>query len=376
MKIFADKNILAVQSNFSRHGELHLFDGRSVRQADLIDADALLVRSITAIDESLLAGTKVRFVGTATSGIDHVDTSYLRDLGIGFADAKGSNANAVVDYCFTALAFAALHRKFSLIGSKVGIVGAGAVGGLFAAKLEELGVEVRCCDPFLAAGGEGRVRYHSLEATLECDVVSLHVPLTTDGPHPTRNLLGAEQLSALRKSAILINVCRGCVVDEFALKLILSKRKDIMTVFDVWADEPTIDSSLAQSVDIATPHIAGYSAKAKSNATEILARAFEEHFRLGTDAEEDDRRGNSDAVILEDVAEPLAEWKTLLAALPLIELSEQFKLALSGSEGAEAFDTMRQQLLQRHEFESNLLRRSIYSSHQQEQLSVLGFRFD
>lgn len=376
MKIFADKNILAVQSNFSSHGELHLFDGRDVSQADLIDADALLVRSITSIDESLLAGTKVRFVGTATSGIDHVDTGYLRDAGIQFADAKGSNANAVVDYCFTALAFAALHRNFSLVESRVGIVGAGCVGSLFAAKLEELGVEVRCCDPFLAARGERGGGYHSLKATLECDVVSLHVPLTTDGPYPTRNLLGAEELTALRKNAILINACRGCVVDELALKQLLSKREDIMTVFDVWADEPTIDSSLAQSVDIATPHIAGYSSEAKSNATKILALAFEKHFRLGSNAEENGRRGDFDGVVLEDVAEPFAEWKTLLAALPLIELSEQFKVALSGSEGVAAFDTMRQQLLQRREFESNRLSRSIYSSHQQEQLSVLGFRFE
>ena len=376
MKIFADKNILAVQSNFSRHGELHFFDGRSVSQADLVEADALLVRSITPIDRSLLDGTKVRFVGTATSGIDHVDTAYLRGAGIHFVDAKGSNANAVVDYCFAALAIAVLHRNFSLLGSRVGIVGAGAVGGLFATRLEELGVEVRCYDPFLAVKGGGLVKYYSLQAVLECDVVSLHVPLTIDGPHPTLNLIGAEELATLRKNTILINACRGCVVDEFALKLLLSKREDIMTVFDVWADEPTINSSLAQCVDIATPHIAGYSREAKSNATKTLARAFEEHFRLGVDTEEEGCLGDSRAVILENAEQPLVEWRTLLAAFPLEGLSEQFKRALSNSEGAEAFDTIRQQLVQRREFASSLLIRSIYSSHQQEQLSVLGFRFE
>jgi len=376
MKIFADKNILAVGANFSRYGELHFFDGRSVSQADLIDADALLVRSITAIDESLLGGTNVRFVGTATSGIDHVDVNFLRDAGIHFVNAKGSNANAVVDYCFTALAFAALHRNFTLAGSRVGLVGAGAVGSLFATKLEKLGADVRCYDPFLAEKGGGDREYFSFEEALECDVVSLHVPLTSSGPHPTQTLLGARELTGLTKNAILINVCRGCVVDELALKQLLSKREDIMAVFDVWADEPTVDSSLAQSVDIATPHIAGYSAEAKSNATRILAEAFEEHFRLGADAEDDAYRVDSELVILGDVAEPLAEWKTLLAAFPLDELSEQFKQLLSRSEGADAFDTIRQQLLQRREFESNLLRRSVYSSYQQEQLSILGFRFE
>jgi len=376
MRIFADKNILAVQSSFSSHGELHLFDGRSVSQAELVDADALLVRSITSVDESLLRGTKIRFVGSATSGIDHIDTTYLRDTGIHFVDAKGSNANAVVDYCFTALAYAALHRNFSLSGSKFGIVGAGAVGGLFATKLEELGLEVRCCDPLLALSGESEREYHSLQAVLDCDVVSLHVPLTSRGPHPTRSLIGKEELATLRKNAILINACRGCVVDELALKLLLLKRQDIMTVFDVWADEPTIDSSLAQSVDIATPHIAGYSMEAKSNATRVLVQAFEEYFKLGAAREAVAGGENPVVVAADNVPVDLAEWSTLLATFPLGELSEQFKQALEAGAGGEAFDSFRQKLLQRREFVSRVLSRGSYSSDQQELLSILGFRFE
>ena len=376
MKIFADKDILAVEENFSRYGELHLFDGRSVGQADLADADALLVRSITSINESLLDGSKIRFVGTATSGVDHVDRAYLIDAGIHFAEAKGSNANAVVDYCFTALAYAALHRGFCLAGSKVGIVGAGAVGGLFAAKLAELGIEVRCYDPFLATRGQGELEYYSLEAVLECDVVSLHVPLTVSGPHPTLDLIDVKELAALKKNAILINACRGCVVNELALKLFLSRREDIMTVFDVWADEPNIDSSLAHFVDIATPHIAGYSAEAKSNATKILARAFEKYFRLGATIDIEIGEGKSDITIVESAAGKLSEWSTLLAALPLVELSEQFKQALRKGAGAEAFDSLRQKLLKRREFISRQLRKNIYSSDQQRQLRVLGFSFE
>lgn len=374
MKIFADKNILAVQDNFSRHGELHFFDGRSVTQADLIDADVLLVRSITSINESLIDGTKIRFVGTATSGIDHVDTAYLRDAGIHFVDAKGSNANAVVDYCFTALAYAALHRNFSLPGSRVGIVGAGAVGGLFAAKLEELGVEVCCCDPFLAAQAEGYCEYGSLQDVLSCDVVSLHVSLTNGGPHPTVNMIGSQELAALKENAILINACRGGVVNEVALKSLLSKREDITTVFDVWADEPTIDSSLAQSVDIATPHIAGYSAQAKSNATKILALAFEEYFKLGTVVENVAGEEDSNILTVESVPGEFAQWSTLLAAFPLDQLSAQFKQAIRLGAGSEAFDAFRQKLLQRREFIDRPLSREAYSSEQLAQLSILGFR--
>jgi len=347
-----------------------------VCQADLVDADALLVRSITSIDESLIGGTKIRFVGTATSGIDHVDTAYLRDAGIHFVDAKGSNANAVVDYCFTALAFAALHRGFSLAGSRVGIIGAGAVGGLFSTKLEVLGVEVRCYDPFLAVTAQGNRKYYSLEAVLECDVVSLHVPLTSAAVHPTRNLIGAAELTALTKNAILINACRGGVVDEVALKRLLLKREDIMTVFDVWANEPAIDSSLAQSVDIATPHIAGYSAQAKSNATKILAQAFEGYFRLGAGMEVEVDEGNSDVVVVEGAPGKLTQWSTLLTVLRLDELSEQFKRALRDGAGAAAFDTFRQKLLTRREFINRPLRRDIYSRDQQQLLIVLGFRFE
>lgn len=376
MKIFADKNILAVQSNFSRHGELHFFDGRSVSQADLVDADALLVRSITAIDESLIAGTKIRFVGTATSGIDHVDTAYLRDAGIHFVDAKGSNANAVVDYCFTALAFAALNRNFSLLDSRVGIIGAGAVGGLFAAKLEQLGVEVCCFDPFLAAQAEGTRDYATLKEVLSCDVVSLHVPFTSHGPHPTENMIGAQELAALSENAILINACRGGVVNEVALKSLLSKREDITTVFDVWTDEPTIDRSLAESVDIATPHIAGYSAQAKSNATKILALAFEEHFKLGAAIGNVASEENTEPLTAENVPGKFAQWNTLLEAFPLDQLSAQFKQEVRLGAGSEAFDAFRQKLVQRQEFVGTPLSSDAYSSEQRQQLSIFGFRLD
>ena len=165
-------------------------------------------------------------------------------------------------------------------------------------------------------------------------------------------------------------------MDEVALKRLLLKREDIMTVFDVWANEPAIDSSLAQSVDIATPHIAGYSAQAKSNATKILAQAFEGYFRLGADMEVEVDEGNSDVVVVEGAPGKLTQWSTLLTALRLDELSEQFKRALRDGAGAAAFDTFRQKLLTRREFINRPLRRDIYSRDQQQLLIVLGFRFE
>ena len=374
MKIFADKNILALESHFSPYGELHFFDGRKVKREDLVDADALLVRSVTEVNESLLAGTAIRFVGTATSGIDHVDTTYLSDVGIHFRDAKGCNANAVVDYCFTALAYAELHRGFSLKDSRVGIVGGGAVGGLLAAKRKKLGVELRCYDPFLAEEMGEKSAYCSFEEALNCDVVSLHVPLTTDGPYPTLELLGASELATLKKNAVLINACRGGVVDESALKQLLSEREDIISVFDVWLDEPGIDSSLAELVDIATPHIAGYSAEAKSNATKMLARAFEKY--LGLEVTVEERDAALRPITLQCAANSLSPWKTLLTALPLDRLSEQFKQALREGGGAETFDVFRKELLHRRQFENTLLKKDAFSGSQREVLSALGFSFE
>jgi erythronate-4-phosphate dehydrogenase len=376
LKIFADENILALESNFSHRGELHLFDGRSVQREELLSADVLLVRSITEVNKSLLEGTKIRFVGTATSGIDHIDTEYLCSAGIGFADAKGSNANAVVDYCFAALACAALHNGFSLQRSRVGIVGAGSVGGLFATKLEQLGVEVLCCDPLLANSGEGNREYCSLDEALACDVVSLHVPLTVSTSHPTKNLLDSQQLAVLKKGAILLNACRGGVVNETALAELLERRDDIYTVFDVWDKEPKIDRSLARSIDIATPHIAGYSKEAKSNATQILAAALENH--LGHSFSAGQENSTKDYVSVDHDVEQgaKAHWATLLSVFALDRLSENFKRAISAGSGAEAFDSFRRDLRQRREFLNVQLAADDYSSQQQEFLAVLGFRFD
>lgn len=376
MKIFADKNILALESNFSAHGSLHFFDGRSVQQSDLVGADALLVRSITQVNETLLKGTNIRFIGTATSGIDHIDTAYLKNVGIHFVDAKGGNANAVVDYCFAALAYSAVHRNFSLSNSKIGIVGAGAVGGLLAAKLGKMGVEVLCCDPFLAESANEEQEYFSLQEVLDCDAISLHVPLNDAGTHPTKNLLGYEELCSLSQNAILINACRGGVVDEVALKRVLTEREDITAIFDVWADEPAIDYSLAELVDVATPHIAGYSAEAKAKATKMLAREFEKHFDLVADVEDSDVVANLELVAVNNGSQALAHWQTVLAALAIDKLSMKFKQSLQDGKGAEAFDSFRQELLQRREFESVLLKKGAYTAKQQEQLTLLGFHFE
>ncbi len=379
MNIFADKNIFAVESSFERYGKLHLFNGRDLVKSNLIKADALLVRSITRVDEQLLSGTDIRFVGSATSGTDHVDLEYLKRRDIKFVDAKGSNANAVVDYCFSALAYAILYKGLDIENSMVGIVGAGNVGGLFAQKLKELGIRFRLYDPFLVEQIEARYikedsAYCSLSEILCCDVVSLHTPLTTVGPYPTKNLIDARELGLLSSTALLINTCRGGVVNEEALKQFLLNQNDLVCVFDVWADEPLIDHDLANAVDIATPHIAGYSSEAKSAATQRLLEAFRLFFapQSASNEGENQHKPHFTPVVASSTAS--SGLTAVLEAFPLNHLADQFKSDLNGELEKQAFDVFREKLSSRREFRNHLLSKANYTDVQSKFLSVLGFQ--
>ena len=376
MKIVADANIIEIGSSFREFGELVLIPGRKISNADLVDADALLVRSVTRVDRSLLDGTAVRFIATASSGVDHIDLDYLADQDIGFADARGSNANAVVDYCFAALAFALLKQKIAVAEIEVGIIGGGRVGGLFARKLAGLGIAHRVYDPFLQER-DGHCR--SLEQAMQCKVVSLHVPLTHAGAHPTANLVGAQQLESLPDAAVLINTCRGAVVDERALSEFLAHRADITTVFDVWENEPDIDTSLALRVDIATPHIAGYSQPAKAAATESILHAFQQYF--SPLAPTRNPAATAAPITGEKLPAPiglhqgseLPQWETLLDVLPLTQISQEFKQSLAGGTDLSAFDEFRNSLMQRLEFRNYSIEREQWSRSSRKLFEVMGF---
>ena len=144
MKIIADTNIPFVKECFSSIGEVTLTGGRDVT-ADLVkDADILLVRSITKVNEQLLAGSGVKFAATATIGVDHIDLDYLAKSGIGFSSAPGSNANSVAEYVIAALLTLAKKHKFILEGKSIGIVGVGNVGSKVEKKAKALGMTARC----------------------------------------------------------------------------------------------------------------------------------------------------------------------------------------------------------------------------------------
>ncbi|MCG8325938.1 MAG: 4-phosphoerythronate dehydrogenase [Thiotrichales bacterium] len=267
MKIVADQQIPFVTEAFSQFGDVHLLPGREIQARQLKDCDILLVRSVTRVNAELLDGHNVRFVGSATSGIDHIDTAYLQSRSIGFAHAPGCNARAVAEYVLSALFELFTEEPKQLRDKRVGIVGYGHVGSRLARFLDALNIQCVINDPPLARQQQGETMFRPIEEVMECDIISLHVPLTGTGDFPTRDLINAGRIQQLRQDAILINTSRGEVLDEAALREALSDKR-LQAVIDVWRHEPAVDTALLAAVRIGTPHIAGYSVDARYRAAD------------------------------------------------------------------------------------------------------------
>ncbi|VEF12028.1 erythronate-4-phosphate dehydrogenase [Pseudomonas fluorescens] len=273
MLIVADENIPLLDAFFAGFGEIRRVPGRSIDPATVEQADVLLVRSVTAVNRALLENSKVRFVGTCTIGTDHLDLDYFNQAGITWSSAPGCNARGVVDYVLGSLMTLAEIEGVDLAQRTYGVVGAGEVGGRLIKVLKGLGWNVKVCDPprQAAEGGD----YVSLEEIIEqCDVISLHTPLTRNGDAATWHLFDQQRLQRLKSGAWLINAARGPVVDNAALREVLLEREDLQAVLDVWEAEPEVDVALAELSVLATPHIAGYSLDGKQRGTAQIYQAY------------------------------------------------------------------------------------------------------
>ncbi|GHD89774.1 MULTISPECIES: 4-phosphoerythronate dehydrogenase PdxB [Pseudocitrobacter] len=274
MKILVDENMPYARELFSRLGEVKAVPGRPIPVAELAGADALMVRSVTKVNESLLANQSIKFVGTATAGTDHVDQAWLAQAGIGFSAAPGCNAIAVVEYVFSSLLYLAERDGFTLTDRTVGIVGVGNVGGRLQKRLEALGVRTLLCDPPRADNGdEGDFRALD-ELVQEADILTFHTPLFKDGPYKSLHLADEALIRSLKPGAILINACRGPVVDNAALLKCLEAGQDLSVVLDVWEPEPDLNLALLEKVDIGTSHIAGYTLEGKARGTTQVFEAY------------------------------------------------------------------------------------------------------
>lgn len=280
MRILMDRNAPLAEAFFGELGEVTRMVGREITAEHVRDQDILIVRSNTRVDAGLLEGSRVRFVATCTIGTDHVDLDYLRDHGIGFASAPGSNADSVGDYVLASLLALAEQEGAELRSRRVGIVGAGSVGSRLWQRLQRLGVECLVCDP-PRAEAENRDDFVDLDTLLErADVVCLHTPLVREGNYPTHHLLDESRIETLEPGTWLINAGRGPCVDNAALRRRLERHADLRTVFDVWEGEPDCDEGLLPLVDIATPHIAGHSLDGKMRGTEMAYQGLVEYCGL------------------------------------------------------------------------------------------------
>jgi erythronate-4-phosphate dehydrogenase len=277
MKLVIDANIPAAEHCFGHFGTLTRVPGREINAAHLQDADVLIVRSITQVNDQLLGDSPVRFIGTCTIGTDHIDQAALAQRDIAFASAPGCNAEAVVDYVLSSLLTLAERDGWLLRERTVGIVGVGNVGGRLQARLAAMGVATLACDP-PRADEEGQAGFHPLDALIErCDVLCLHTPLTREGPHASYQLLNAQRIDDLAPGSVLLTAGRGDCVDGLALRSRLSGKGDITAVLDVWEAEPTIDAGLRDLVSLATPHIAGHSLDGKLRGTWMIQQALARH---------------------------------------------------------------------------------------------------
>ena len=313
LNIVADTNICELAPAVAPFADLTLREGREIRRQDLVAADALLVRSVTRVDEELLEGTPVKFVATATSGFDHIDRAYLQARGIGFAHAPGSNANSVVEYVLTAIAAVDDHLDILLSGGRVGIVGYGHIGKLLRQRLTALGIDTLVYDPWLDASEMDNSA--ELAQVLACQVVSLHCSLGAEPPWPSKHLLDSETLSLLPSTSLLINASRGPVIDNRALQQRLLRDEAPTVVLDVWEWEPEVEGELLASVRFGTSHIAGYSYDSKLNATAMLIDGVCQHFALTATDNKAGAGGERSALLIpeSDASGAIFLRKTLLA---------------------------------------------------------------
>jgi erythronate-4-phosphate dehydrogenase len=352
VRIIADRHIPDAAIAFSDFGDVLLVDGRNLTRRQIGDAEVLLVRSVTQVDSSLLDGSKVGFVGTATSGTDHLDKAYLDERGIRYFDAAGCNARAVAEYvvaCGFLCGKLATNHPGSL---QAGIVGFGHVGKMVASLFDALGVRCVVNDPLLALHNTND-QFVSLDEVLASDIVTFHVPLTDADEFPTRGLIGRRQLDQLTPHALLINAARGGVIDEEALVDWCRTRVDGAIAIDCWESEPKVNLQLLRHALLATPHIAGHTIEARLRATTMLVSHLESIFDTAS-------RWRAAAVEIRALTLPpdatmmKAIGDIVLACCDPRELTARMRetTELPGPKRAVEFDGFRRQAAVRREFSS------------------------
>lgn len=348
MKIVADQNIPFVEEAFGTMGTVVTAAGHEITPELIADADILLVRSVTKVNQELLEGSKVRFVATATIGTDHIDQKYLEESNIGFSSAPASNANSVAEWVMTAMFAIAKEQGVDLTTKKLAIVGVGNIGSLLYKKAKAIGMNVVLNDPPKAA--EGNCAFFSIEEVLkDADYISFHVPLTYDGEWPTAGMINDSMLSMIKDGAVVINAARGRTLLEEPLLKHVDRFDEL--VLDVWPEEPVVTNKLLKKTRFSAPHIAGYSFDGKCSGTGMIYRAASAFFF--------EQQIWSEKSVLDAVETDPIEYsekggiaEVLLTACDLESDDERMhKIAdKKGDDRIDYFNTMRKEYPRRYEF--------------------------
>lgn len=303
MKIVADKNIPFLKGVAESYGEVVYLGGADFSKEAVKDADVLIVRTVTHFDKKLLEGSKVKLICTATIGYDHIDTEYCDAHGIKWTNAPGCNSGSVEQYIASVLIIMAERKGFLLKDKTIGIVGVGNVGKKVALVCQSLGMRVLKNDP-PREEAEGSDEFVSLDTIKkEADIITFHTPLIREGKYTTYHLANDSFFRSLDRNPIIINAARGGIIDTQAIKKALGEKQISGAAIDCWEKEPSIDLDYMNLVDIATPHIAGYSADGKANATRMSLEAIADFWSLSKEPIE--------KIVIPQVENPVIDWNTL-----------------------------------------------------------------
>ena len=374
MKFLCDIALPNSVEVFSQYGEVALKNGRQINADDLVDVDVLIIRSITKVNEDLLSkANKLKFVGTATAGMDHIDTALLDKKGIAYSNAQGSNCESVGDYILSVLLVLAEKYSISFEGKSIGIVGCGFVGSQVYNKAKALGLTIVKNDPPRFKAGD-KTCNATLDEALACDIVTLHVPLIKDGEYKTLHLIDEQKLLKLKPNAIFINASRGNVVDNEALSEFLEKRPDVKVWLDVFEGEPQINcKKLLSQVDGATAHIAGYSYESKRRANVMLANTLAHVLKLEEPKAYQMPKPEIESTTLGKV-ENLDLDLIRRLVFSVYDVRRDSLMFKNCFKDAKSFDAMRSNYRERRELSSlHLLN---VEDKFKEQLSLLGFSVD
>jgi erythronate-4-phosphate dehydrogenase len=372
MKIIIDNKIPYIKGALEPFAEVVYLSGNNTTAEVVKDADAIVTRTRTICNRELLEGSKVQFIATATIGFDHIDTDYCKEAGIKWTNAPGCNAESVNQYIASALFSWSMRKRKDLEGLTIGIVGLGNVGSRVAKTCTILGMKVLLNDP-PRERTEGSGQFVSLKTIQqEADIITFHVPLNMEGKDATYHIVNEKFLQSLDKKPLVINSCRGEVVDSDAMYNAIEANDVSGFIADCWENEPDINLDLLNQSDYGTPHIAGYSKDGKANGTKMSVQAISRFFNLGIDDWEPSNVELPENSVIQIDGEQRREYSILAEAILSTYDIESDDDSLKDS--PHMFEQLRGDYPVRREFNSYTIKAKNIEEKTLQKLIKLGFK--